>query len=223
VYAGAAHPLQVEVARRLTEHNLGMGRRWNAPIDVHVGARIRTEVADLLFQDEHGRPPADGRERAAFLAVGSRQRTTAVAGYDLAFTPVKSVSVLWAVSSPAIATEIQAAHNAAVAATLAYLESEVLFTRRGRQGVQQVKTRGLVTAQFTHRDARSGDPNLHSHVQRPTSPTEPLPNPTAVLEWWRVRFAWSPSPLRWQPRSASSPVFCVASDPQTCLAPGENN
>ena len=59
---------------------------------------------------------------------------------------------------------MEAAHDAAVAATLEYLEREVLFTRRGRQGVQQVRTRGLVTAQFTHRDSRSGDPNLHTHV-----------------------------------------------------------
>ena len=40
----------------------------------------------------------------------------------------------------------------------------MLFTRRGRGGVQQVKASGLIAAVFTHRDARSGDPHLHTHV-----------------------------------------------------------
>ena len=103
-----------------------------------------------------------------------------MAGYDLTFTPVKSVSVLWAVAPPEVAAAVEAAveaaHDAAVARTLADLEREVLFTRRGRQGVQQVRTRGLTTAQFRHRDARSGEPNLHTHVPRRTGGTRRNPN-----------------------------------------------
>ena len=118
VYAGAGHPLQVEVARRLVEHNCRHGRPWNAPVSTDIRARIRTEVTDQMFRDEHGRAPLDDRERAGFLARASRQRTTAVAGYDLTFTPVKSVSALWAVAPPAVAREVEAAHDAAVAAHL---------------------------------------------------------------------------------------------------------
>ena len=40
----------------------------------------------------------------------------------------------------------------------------MLFTRRGRGGLQQVKAKGLIAGMFTHRDARSSDPHLHTHV-----------------------------------------------------------
>ena len=56
------------------------------------------QLADEMFAAEHGRAPLDDRERAGFLARASRQQTTAVAGYDLTFTPVKSVSALWALA-----------------------------------------------------------------------------------------------------------------------------
>ena len=54
-----------------------------------------------LFVEEFGRAPLDDRERAGFLARLSRQSTTAAAGYDLTFSPVKSVSALWASKLPA--------------------------------------------------------------------------------------------------------------------------
>ena len=47
---------------------------------------------------DHGREPADARELAATIAKHSRPRTNAVAGYDLTFSPVKSVSALWAIA-----------------------------------------------------------------------------------------------------------------------------
>ena len=98
------------------------------------------------------------------MAKATRQQTTAVAGYDLTFTPVKSVSTLWALADRDVAKQIQDAHHAAVEATLTWLEDEVLFTRRGRGGIQQVKAKGLIAGMFTHRDARSADPHLHTHV-----------------------------------------------------------
>ncbi|MDT9592218.1 MobF family relaxase [Nocardioides zeae] len=153
-----------ELARRYGEHNASQGRAWNTPVPDEVRARIRTALADELFVVEHGRAPLGDRERAGFLARVSRQKTDAVAGYDLTFTPVKSVSTLWALADPTTALEVEAAHDAAVERTLAYLEREVLFTRRGRNGVQQVATRGMIAALFTHRDSRAGDPNLHTHV-----------------------------------------------------------
>jgi DNA primase catalytic core len=153
-----------EVAKRFTEHNYHQGLHWKTPVPAEVRARIRTELAEEMFTAEHGRPPADDRERAGFLARASRQKTTAVAGFDLAFTPVKSVSTLWALADPEVAAQVEQAHHAAVEKTLAVLEREVLFTRRGRGGVQQVKARGMVATMFTHRDSRAGDPNLHTHV-----------------------------------------------------------
>jgi len=63
-------------------------------------ARIRSEVAREWFVRQHDRKPTSERELSAALARYSRPRQTAVAGYDLTFSPVKSVSALWAVGPP---------------------------------------------------------------------------------------------------------------------------
>src|SRR5829696_2574085 len=96
--------------------------------------------------------------------MSSRPRAQTVAGYDLTFSPVKSVSTLWAVAEPAVAAVIERAHQAAVNDALALIEKHALFTRTGPQGIRQVNVRGLVATAFTHRDSRAGDPDLHTHV-----------------------------------------------------------
>jgi len=164
VYKGNAPEFMQELARRFTDYNFTHGVHWRTPVPAEVRARIRTELTDEFFAREHGRAPLDDRERSGFLAQATRQQTKAVAGYDLTFTPVKSVSTLWAVADHEVAQEVEEAHHAAVEQTLAWLEKEVLFTRRGRGGVQQVKAIGLLAAVFTHRDSRSSDPHLHTHV-----------------------------------------------------------
>lgn len=153
-----------EVARRFEEHNVAAGLPRDHPIDIDDRARIRTEVARSLFRAEHGRDPANAREISATIAKHSRPRTSAVAGYDLTFTPAKSVSTLWAVAPPTIRHQIEAAHDQAVADALAYLERSALFTRTGSNGVRQVDVRGAIATGFVHRDSRAGDPNLHTHL-----------------------------------------------------------
>ena len=113
---------------------------------------------------QHGRPPADAREVAGTIAKHSRPAAQTVAGFDLTFSPVKSVSALWAVADPQVAAQIEWAHQAAVRDALQFLEEQALFTREGPQGIRQVNVRGLVAAAFTHRDSRAGDPDLHTHV-----------------------------------------------------------
>jgi conjugative relaxase-like TrwC/TraI family protein len=152
------------VAQRFVAHNVAAGLRGNTAIDDEVRARIRTEVGTALFGKEYGRPPADERELSGFIARGSRQGTTAVAGYDLTFSPVKSVSTLWAVAPRQVSREIEAAHQAAVADVIGWLETHAAYTRLGAHGVRQVDTTGLIGAAFTHRDSRAGDPDLHTHV-----------------------------------------------------------
>jgi hypothetical protein len=78
-------------------------------------ARIRTAVASARFVESYGRPPTDAQELSGHLARISRQATTAVAGYDLTFSPVKSVSTLWAIAPPEVAAVIEQAHADAVA------------------------------------------------------------------------------------------------------------
>ena len=136
----------------------------DAPLPAADRARVRTEVAREFFLAEHGREPVDARELAGQIAKDSRPRTQTVAGYDLTFSPVKSVSTLWAVAEPAVAAVIERAHQAAVKDALAFIEKHALFTRTGPQGIRQVNVRGLVATAFTHRDSRAGDPDLHTHV-----------------------------------------------------------
>ena len=97
------------------------------------GRRIRTEVAREFFRAEHGREPADARELAATIAKHSRPKTNAVAGYDLTFSPVKSVSTLWALADPKTAAVIERAHQAAIKDALDFIETKALFTRAGHQ------------------------------------------------------------------------------------------
>ena len=88
----------------------------------------------------------------------------AVVGFALTFSPPKSVSTLWALVDEATSDQVLAAHDAAVAASLAFLEAHAAFTRRGHNGVLQVDTEGLIAAGFVHRTSRAADPQLHTHL-----------------------------------------------------------
>jgi hypothetical protein len=159
-----ATPFQVEVAKRIAALNAligepvnaavaaadraGLGRRWPGSSLSPSMAGRRLMLASWL-----------GRSRKAHVP-GRRQSP----GIDLTFSPVKSVSTLWAVAEPAVATAIEKAHQAAVNDALSFIEQQALFTRTGPQGIRQVNVRGLVAAAFTHRDSRAGDPDLHTHV-----------------------------------------------------------
>jgi conjugative relaxase-like TrwC/TraI family protein len=159
-----ATPFRVEVAQRIVALNAAIGEPVDASVAAADRARIRTQVAREFFVAEHGRAPNDAAELAGQIAKSSRPRAQTVAGFDLTFSPVKSVSTLWAVAEPAAAAAIERAHQAAVNDALSFIEQQALFTRTGPQGIRQVNVRGLVAAAFTHRDSRAGDPDLHTHV-----------------------------------------------------------
>ena len=77
---------------------------------------------------------------------------------------MKSVSLLWALGGPEVRPQVEAAHHEAVASTIGWVEQHAAFTRTGHGGTAQVDTTGLVAAAFDHRESRSGDPDLHTHV-----------------------------------------------------------
>lgn len=185
VIARGVHPLAAEDAAKLgrefvvragepnfqralavayREYNEALGADPGAAISAPVRATIRTAVAREKFAQTFGRAPADDRELSGFIARATRTPTTAVAGYDLTFSPVKSVSALWAIAPREVSGVIEDAHDAAVADALAWLEKNAAFSRSGTNGVAQVDTTGLIGAAFTHRDSRAGDPDLHTHV-----------------------------------------------------------
>jgi hypothetical protein len=155
-------PFRVDVAKRIAALNAAIGWPADASIAAADRARVRTQVAREFFLAEHGREPVNARELTGQIAKDSRPRTQTVAGYDLTFSPGKSVSTLWAVADPAVAAVIERAHQVAVKDALRFIEKHALFTRTGPQGIRQVSVRGLVAAAFTHRDSRAGDPDLHT-------------------------------------------------------------
>ncbi len=92
------------------------------------------------------------------------KRLAPVAGFDLVFSPPKSVSLLHALGDEQTRRAVQDAHLAAWQAALTYLEDEACVTRRGRNGVYREHAGGFVAAAYQHRTSRSQDPHLHTHV-----------------------------------------------------------
>lgn len=105
------NPDDTELNRRLAvayrDHNLSVGKPWNTAIEDDLRAQMKTTLACELFEQQHGRAPADDRELSGFIARESRELTTSTAGYDFTFSPVKSVSALWALAPVQVARIIE--------------------------------------------------------------------------------------------------------------------
>ncbi|WP_433523818.1 MobF family relaxase [Nocardia pseudovaccinii] len=151
-------------AQAYEAHNIAHGSDPSDAISDDERAQIRSTIATKMFTEHYGRAPMDARELSGWIARNSRPQTTAVAGFDVTFSPVKSVSVLWAIAPREVAEKVEAAHHAAVDDAVHWLEHNATFTRLGRNGVRQVDVEGLVAARFAHRESRAGDPDLHTHV-----------------------------------------------------------
>ncbi|NLE98121.1 MAG: relaxase domain-containing protein, partial [Propionibacterium sp.] len=93
----AATQFRLEGEKRSTRWRASQGLAPTAPVPVEVRAEIVNRLAEERFQERIGRAPTAG-ELAAEVARWSRSPTTACAGYDITFTPVKSVSTLWAIA-----------------------------------------------------------------------------------------------------------------------------
>jgi len=127
---------------------------------------VQPEQLEALFRAGH---PGHGRQLGRGFGAKSAR------AFDATFSAPKSVSVLWALSpDPFVRAEVLASHDSAVVAALDWLEHHGGVTRRGRNGIHQVDTQGLVAALFRQHTSRSADPQLHTHaiiaakVQDPT-------------------------------------------------------
>lgn len=126
--------------------------------------KIRFRVGAQMFRDERGIEPSNA-QLAQFIAENSKAHQTAVAGFDLVFTPPKSVSIAWGLGDKQLRQGIESAHERAIQDVIRHLEKNVVMTRRGRNGVRQIDTAGgVIGTKFRHWDSRAGDPNLHDHV-----------------------------------------------------------
>ncbi len=164
-----------QVASGLDEYYTGAGE---AP-GVWVGSGV--ESLGLVGEVE----PADLRAVLAGLAPGTgltpngttlRAHPRRVPGFDLTFSVPKSVSVAYALADRRVQHLIVTACEAALGETLAWLEREACFVRRGTNkaenrdtwgaawGTRRMVARGFVGAAYRHRTSRAGDPHLHWHV-----------------------------------------------------------
>lgn len=128
-----------------------------------LGERSRDAGRDPDLPKEMGPVPwrISGTELTRF--IGSRQEKKFRPGYDLTLRPPKSVSVLWALGGPDIASMVRDAHTAAVDEVVRYYEHHAVRARAPRTG-HRVETDGIIAAAFDHRTSRAGDPLLHTHV-----------------------------------------------------------
>lgn len=153
-----------DFTRALDEEHRRHFKTHDAPPTDAERKEIRNRVAGQMFRDTHGRD-ATGVELATFVANNTAPRQQSVAGYDLVFTPTKSVSMAWGLGDENLRSGIEAAHEAAITDVVSYLEDNAIYARRGRGGVEQIDTdKGLVATKFRHYDSRNGDPNLHDHL-----------------------------------------------------------
>ncbi|RSN98497.1 conjugal transfer protein TraA [Streptomyces sp. WAC 05379] len=160
-YSGDPGPLQRRIDEAIAEARRLAGEEV-LPGEERV--RIRMRVAARAFREDYGRSPADGGELGRYLAAKNQDGRQPVAAFDLVCRN-KSVSVLWALADEHTRQVIEAAHEQAIAETLAWLEDHALAVRTGAGSVAQEDARpGLIAARFRHYDNRHGLPLLHDHV-----------------------------------------------------------
>mgnify|MGYP000200425393 CR=1 FL=1 len=156
---GGEYYLEV-VASGVEDYYLGAGEApgwWTGTAASQLGLSGRVNASDLeaVLAGTH---PRTGE------ALRSGRGGPRLPGFDLTFRAPKSVSLLWALSTPDVAEDVRACHDRAVATALEFLERHAIGTRRGTNGVEHVEADGAVAAVFRHRTSRAGDPLLHSHV-----------------------------------------------------------
>lgn len=137
-----------------------LGRPYPAvpsPAD-RVAAQVKALPKDMSPQAHQAAVDAITRVELA------RDTSPVVAGFDLTFTVMKSVSTLWAVADDRTRQAVFEAHTAAVDQAMDFLQDRALYTRTGHAGCRQETTGGAIAAAFDHWDSRAGDPNLHTHV-----------------------------------------------------------
>ena len=163
LFGQGCHPdRDVMLAGGATKAETQLGRPYSRFTMLAPGEqRVRERVAS--FQAQTGRPPS-AAEHNQISAEEARRVRRPVAGFDLVFTPVKSASLLWGLGGPEVRAAVEDAHHEAVASTIGWIEQHAAFTRTGTDGVAQIDTTGLVCAAFDHRESRTGDPDLHTHV-----------------------------------------------------------
>jgi conjugative relaxase-like TrwC/TraI family protein len=155
--------------QRETEYYTGSNEpvgRWYAPagdFGLADGSAVERQAFKRLYDaiGEDGRPLLDKLRR-------HKERTPA---FDVTLSAPRSVSLAWAFASYDTKQKIEAAQQRAARVTLAMLEREATWARRGLNGTY-IEHVGLSAATFRHSESRAAahadgrtfaDPNLHTH------------------------------------------------------------
>lgn len=169
---GLVDPTRLFATERLSDQYLraaSLVRR--RPFARSLDPRVAVALADAAGLDpvEVYRDPTTGTDVfTPALERAADKIDKRCAGYDVCLSAPKSVSTLFALASPSIATTVRSAHDVALQAALDYLERAASHGCRGHRGDGQrqtrIKTDGFVAATFGHRTSRANDPQLHTHV-----------------------------------------------------------
>ena len=153
VWAGRG-ALALELEGLVHDGELGRLIRGHHP---HTDAVLHAHRRARVITIERINPLTDDR-------VVESKKLAPVAGFDLVFSPPKSVSLLHALGDEEIRRAVNEAHTSSWQAALAYLEDEACVIRRGAQGRRREHAVGFVAAAYQHRTSRAQDPHLHTHV-----------------------------------------------------------
>ena len=155
---------------RQSEYYLGGGEpagRWISSTN-NFGVEHGAEIDNTLFERLHACLDTDGQP----LLSNSGDTKKRVGGIDLTLSAPKSVSVAYALASDETRRAIEKAQHEACEATIAFLERNAAFCRRGKNG-HRLERATLTVASFQHGEARPvdhddgevyADPNLHTHA-----------------------------------------------------------
>src|SRR5215216_5084293 len=142
---------ELELEGLVQEGELG---RLIRGIHPHTQTQLRSHPKARVITIERIDPLTDER-------TIEMKKLAPVAGFDLVFSPPKSVSLLHALGDEETRRAINEAHLSAWQAALAYLEEEACVIRRGAQGRLRERAGGFVAAAYQHRTSRAQDPYLH--------------------------------------------------------------
>jgi conjugative relaxase-like TrwC/TraI family protein len=135
------------LARRLVEWMCGCG--LTAPSEAYLLASL---------DPAGGQWRVSRREVERFMA--DRLMPETVMGFDLVCSAPKSVSLLWAIGHDAVRSDIAEAFDAAVNATIGYLEQHACF---GMVEGRNRPAEGFGVISFVHDTSRADEAHLHTH------------------------------------------------------------
>lgn len=159
-YKGVETEFTQAVQARINEH---IGQHGTEPTSAQK-RQYRLALGAQRFYEEHKYRP-ENEELIRFIQRLEKPQQQSIAGYDLVFSPTKSVSIAWGLGTEQMRQGIEAAHEKAIADVVKYLEENALYTRRGQGGIEQIDVNGgIIATKFRHYDSREGDPNLHDHL-----------------------------------------------------------